>query len=72
MSILRSSARHSSAFRRSSEMSLREALLDARRGTVTHRATMVDGVPKFSKPRRKFDFLGCVTKTFTDVFGLEK
>ena len=38
MSILRSSARHSSAFRRSSRCA-REALLDARRGTVTHRAT---------------------------------
>ena len=41
MSIHRSSARHSSASRRSSEMSLREALLDARRGTVTHRATII-------------------------------
>ena len=38
MSILRSSARHSSTFRRS--LSLREALLDARRGTVTHRTTI--------------------------------
>ena len=43
MSIHRSSARHSSASRRSSEEKLRDALLDARRGTVTHRAT-IDGL----------------------------
>ena len=72
MSILRSLARHSSAFdladpARNIIGSLREALLDARRGTVTHSATIM-GVIRNQRP--KYSHSHVSTRTVSQARGL--